>query len=112
MPPVAREHACGESREELLRQAKAQDQHLQRTIAQDGQRLSQIVDGPAQAEEGAVDDFKHPRGERGIVLQTLLEHARIEPRLTGEAQHFDGDGGQRIELTGPFDELLDEACGV
>ena len=105
-PPVAGQDVGGQTREQLLGQAEAQDEHLQGAGAQEGDRLAQVGGRAGEAEERAVHDPKDAGREGRVPLQAILEGAIVELRLAGQPQHLHGHGGQRIELSGALHELL------
>ena len=97
---------------QLVRQAESEHQQPQRLVAQDRERLVQIGHFPPQAEERAVHDAEDFAGQRRVLLEQLLEHARIDLRLAGEPDDFERHGRAAVERRSAGGDLLNAGGDV
>ena len=89
-PPVPLQLFGGNFGEQLIRQTESERQELQRLVAENAQRLIQIGHFPPQPEERAVHHAQDLAGQRRILLQQLLQQPRIDMRLLGQTDDFQG----------------------
>ena len=110
--PIPREDLVGQTVEQSGREAETEDQKFQGLAPQQGQRLIEVGDLAAEAEERAVDDPEDLARQRGVFLDAGLDRAGIGPWVAGEFQHFHGDCRQREKLYGIGHKMIQYCQGV